>query len=100
MDRPGDRLSFLAWRRTSAFDFRVLVLAPGAQRAYEEAEWRDALVVLESGDLDLESLGGSRHHFRRGDVLWLSGLPLRALHNHGTEPTLLVAVSRRAAGAP
>jgi hypothetical protein len=91
MLRPGDRLS----RPVPAFDIRVVVLAPGGERAYEEAEWRDALVVLERGDIDLESLGGSRHHFRSGAVLWLSGLPLRALHNYGPAPALLVAVSRR-----
>jgi hypothetical protein len=28
-------------------------------------------------------------------VLWLVGQPLRALHNRGREPALLVAVSRR-----
>jgi hypothetical protein len=91
MDRPGDRLS----RLVPSFDIRVVVLVPGAERPYEESEWRDALVVLETGDIDLESVGGSRHHFRSGDVLWLSGLPLRALHNYGPEPALLVAVSRR-----
>jgi hypothetical protein len=26
--------------------------------------------------------------------LWLAGLPLHALHNHGDEPAVLVAVSR------
>ena len=91
MDRPGDRLS----RLVPSFDIRVVVLVPGAERPYEESEWRDALVVLETGDIDLESVGGSRHRFRSGDVLWLSGLPLRALHNYGPEPALLVAVSRR-----
>jgi hypothetical protein len=91
MDRPGDRLS----RLLPAFDVRVVVVVPGGERAYEESEWRDALVVVETGDIDLESVGGSRHHFRSGDVLWLSGLPLRALHNYGPEPALLVAVSRR-----
>lgn len=95
MDRPGDRLSFLARRLVPAFDLRVVVLAPGGERAYEEAEWRDALVVLERGEIDLESLAGSRHHVRSGAVLWLSGLPLRALHNYGPAPALLVAVSRR-----
>jgi hypothetical protein len=95
MLRPGDRLSFLARPLAPVFDIRVVVLAPGGKRAYEEAEWRDALVVLERGEIDLESLGGGRHHFRSGAVLWLSGLPLRALHNFGAEPALLMAVSRR-----
>jgi hypothetical protein len=33
--------------------------------------------------------------FGPGSVLWLFGLSLRALHNRGTEPALVVAVSRR-----
>ena len=31
----------------------------------------------------------------RGAVLWLVGLPLRALHNVGRHPAVIVAVSRR-----
>jgi hypothetical protein len=31
----------------------------------------------------------------RGATLWLAGAPLRALRNRGTEPAVLVAVSRR-----
>ena len=38
---------------------------------------------------------GSRLRLERGTVLWLVGLPLRALHNGGVEAALLLAVSRR-----
>jgi quercetin dioxygenase-like cupin family protein len=76
------------------FQIRRIVVAPGAERAYDEAEWRDALVVVEAGGLELESRSGSSRGFRRGDVLWLIGLPLRALRNRGAVPTVLVAVSR------
>lgn len=79
-----------------AGDFRIrrIVVAPGAERRYDEAEWRDALVVVESGRLELECSGGSSRAFRRGDVLWLIGLPLRVLRNRGAVPTVLVVVSR------
>ena len=79
-----------------ASDFRIrrIVVAPGAERAYDEAEWRDAIVVVESGRLELECSGGTSRGFRRGDVLWLIGLPLRALRNRGAVPTVLVVVSR------
>jgi len=93
--RGRDRLSFLGRRCSPSFEVRVVAVAAGRERAYDEAEWRDALVVLERGEIELECLGGSRQRFRRGDVLWLVGLPLRALHNPGCEPALLVAVSRR-----
>ena len=70
-------------------------------RVYDEAEWRDAIVVVERGEVDLECREGGHWRFRRGDALWLVGLPLRAIHNCGREPALLVAVSRaRTPGSP
>jgi predicted dithiol-disulfide oxidoreductase (DUF899 family) len=77
------------------FAFRTIAVAPGGRRAYDEAEWRDALVVVEHGEIELECLSGRRRRFARGDLLWLTGLPLRALHNSGTEPALLAAISRQ-----
>jgi hypothetical protein len=80
---------------TASFQVRVVTVAAGSERAYDEAEWRDALVIVEWGEIEIECLGGSRHTFRRGDVLWLTGLPLRVLRNHGPAPAALKAVSRR-----
>jgi hypothetical protein len=91
----GDRLSFLGRRIPPAFELRVVAVAPGRDRAYREAEWRDAIVIVERGQIELESSRGGRRCFGRGDVLWLIGLPLRALHNPGRAPALLVAISRR-----
>ena len=76
------------------FDVRRVVVAPGTARRFVESEWRDAIVVVESGWLELESSSGSRRRFGRGDVLWLIDLPLRALHAYGRTPTVLIAVSR------
>jgi quercetin dioxygenase-like cupin family protein len=78
-----------------AFDVRAVAVAPGRERAYDEAEWRDAIVSVTCGEIELECSGGGRHCLRTGDVLWLAGLPVLALRNHGPEPALLVAVSRR-----
>jgi quercetin dioxygenase-like cupin family protein len=77
------------------FVLRAVAVAPGCERAYDEAEWRDAIVSVARGEIELECFSGLRHRLRAGDVLWLAGLPVRALHNHGLEPALLVAVSRR-----
>jgi hypothetical protein len=77
------------------FALRAVAVAPGCERAYDEAEWRDAIVAVSRGEIELEGLGGSSHCFKCGDVLWLAGLPLRALRNRGPEPALLIAVSRR-----
>ncbi len=74
---------------------RAIAVAPGCRRVYDEAEWRDAIVLVRRGEIELESLSGTSHRFRRDDLFWLTGLPLRALHNRGREPALLVAVSRR-----
>jgi len=95
MREPDGRLSFLGTRLEPGFELRALAVAAGREHAYREAEWRDALVVVERGAIDLDCLGGARRRFGRGDVLCLVGLPLRALHNRGAEPALLVAVSRR-----
>jgi hypothetical protein len=87
-------LSFAGRTLPRAFTRVETALAPCDRRAYDEAEWRDALVVVERGEIELECLSGARHVLRQGAVLWLTGLPLRALHNRGSSPALLVAVSR------
>ncbi|MEA2565350.1 MAG: hypothetical protein QOD49_527, partial [Actinomycetota bacterium] len=53
------------------------------------------LIVLQSGEIELESLAGHWEHLQSGAIFWLAGLPLRCLHNPGQEPTVLVAISRR-----
>ena len=85
---------FLGRRVPAEFDVRRVVVAPGAERPFDEAEWRDAIVVVESGRIELVCRSGSRWRFRRGDVLWLCGLPLQALHNRGRAPTVLIVVAR------
>lgn len=88
-------LSFACKRVPPAFELRFVRMDPGCRRPYDPAEWADALVVVEEGQLELECLQGGRRCFRRGDVVWLARLPLRALHNPGSLPLLLSAVSRR-----
>lgn len=76
------------------FEVRAVEVEPGGHRIYHEGEWSDALVAVARGEIELECQNGVGPRFRRGDLLWLAGLPLRALHNPGREPALLVAVSR------
>jgi hypothetical protein len=78
------------------FELRAVWVEAGGDRIYNEAEWRDALVVVARGEIELECRGGSRHRLVLGDVVWLSGLPLRAIHNRRPERALLVAISRSA----
>jgi effector-binding domain-containing protein len=88
-------LSFLHGPLPAAFRRRVVVVEPGGRRAYDGAEWRDELVVVERGRLDLECHNGGTRSFPTGAVVCLDRLALRALHNRGADPTVLVAVSRR-----
>ena len=76
------------------FERRVVTLAPGTSRAFDAADWGDALVVLESGEVELEGRAGCRIRLRAGAIFWLAGLPVRCLHNVGPEPAVLVAISR------
>jgi hypothetical protein len=77
------------------FDVRRVVIAPGATQPFVEDEWRDAIVGVESGEVELECSAGGRRCFGPGAVLWLAGLSLCALHACGEAPAVLIAVSRR-----
>jgi hypothetical protein len=88
-------VSFLGRPLPRGFAMRVVVVAAGARRAYDADEWRDAVVVVEFGEIVLEPVAGRAYRFERGDVLWLDRLALVALHNPADEPAVLAAVSRR-----
>ncbi|HEV8297734.1 MAG TPA: hypothetical protein VGQ20_10560 [Acidimicrobiales bacterium] len=78
-----------------AFQRRVVTIDPGGERRYVHAEWRDAIVLVERGTVELEGVSGRRFRFGRGAILCLVDVPLRALHNVGPEPVALVAIARR-----
>ncbi|HEX6470839.1 MAG TPA: hypothetical protein VF069_17190 [Streptosporangiaceae bacterium] len=86
--------SLVHGRLPPRFERRTVVIAPGRTLAYDESEWRDAIVVVHRGQVELRAGGDGRRRFGRGDILWLDGLSIRGLHNPGTEPAVLVAVSR------
>jgi hypothetical protein len=83
--------------RLTTMDFlrRTVTLPAGGERVYDAAEWDDALVIVVQGVLELEGLSGRRWRFPCGAMLWLTDLPVRALHNPGEETARLCAVSRR-----
>jgi len=78
----------------NGFERRLLRLEPGCERLYDPAEWEDELVIVVCGELHLEGESGNRWNFRKGAIIWLQELPLRALHNPTGETTILMAVSR------
>lgn len=87
-------VSLLASPVPPSFELRVIAVAPGDVRAFVEAEWRDALVVVEHGEIELEGVSGERVSVGPGAALWLVGLSLRALRNRGRDLAVLSAVSR------
>jgi hypothetical protein len=90
-----EMLPFLDRRPHPAFQLRRFALGPGKRHAYDPREWQDSLVVIERGEVELECISGACRTFKGGVVLWLAGLPLRAIHNHGNDTALLVGVRRR-----
>lgn len=99
MDDLDDRLSFLEPPLPPGFRVRVVALAPGEELLYREEDWRDAMVVVERGNVFLICLRGGRRRFRAGDLLWLLGLPLHAVANPGPDEATLLAVSRSGVGS-
>lgn len=78
-----------------AFVRRTLTIPPGTRRPAADADWPDAIVLVARGAVDVECAGGESRRFASGDLIWVRGLPLRALHNRGPGDAVLVAVSRR-----
>lgn len=76
------------------FQRNVVRLDAGCSRPYDQAEWEDALVIVTVGVIELVGLSGRHWRFPRGAMLWLTDLPLAAIHNPGEEAAELAAVSR------
>lgn len=96
----SEPVTFLGRQLGPSFRARVVTIAAGGLLPYVESDWRDALVVVETGEVQLECREGGRRRFGSGDVLWLTGLGLVAVRNHGEVEAVLVAVSRRQAPEP
>ena len=94
--RPRD-IGILNGQLPAAFERREITLDPGAEWLYSEDDryWRDAMVIVEEGEIELVGLCGTRKHLGTGSMLWFAGMPLRALYNPRREAALLVAVARR-----
>jgi FAD/FMN-containing dehydrogenase len=89
----GDRLSVEAHAK-KGFERHVVVIAPGAERPIVDAEWRDRLIVVEAGEVELECRGGARARFVRGDVLFVDGLSVCLIRSTGRVPAVLGTVAR------
>jgi hypothetical protein len=79
----------------SRFRRRRVTIAPGTSWPYDSDEWEDALVVVDAGPITAETLCGRMLPFATGAIIWLVDLPVAALHNHGLDPAVVVAITRR-----
>jgi hypothetical protein len=84
----------------SGFERRLVRLEPGSELHYVESEWLDELVIVVCGTLELEGRSGRRWVFRKGSIIWLQELPLRAICNPTGATTILMAVSRPISSQP
>ena len=80
------------------FARRVVAIEPGDELPFVAADWRDAIVLVQGGPLELGCHAGGWRRFDAGAVLCLDGLALRVLRNPGPAAIRVVAVSRRAGG--
>ena len=78
----------------SGFECRAILVEPGGDRIYHDPEWRDALVVVARGEIELEWRDGRRCRLASGETLRLVGLPLRWIYNDGAETAHLAGRSR------
>ena len=90
-----DPLSFSGRALPAFCELRLVRVEPGCEHPFVEDEWSDAIVVVEEGQIDIECVEGGVRQFPQGAILFLAGLPLRALVNRGAVPAVLSAVSRR-----
>jgi hypothetical protein len=96
-DEDSGRISFVGRKLPDRFAVRHVTIEAGCERPYLAIEWAGALVVLEVGELEVECMRGTRSRFVSGALLFFDSLPLKTLHNPGTECVLLIAVSRKLA---
>ena len=87
-------LDRLARGLSAHFGKRTIELAAASAFAYVEPNWRDAIVFVACGEVEVECASGERARFREGDILCLVSLHVRLLRNTGTAPAHLLAISR------
>ena len=85
----------LAVGTSPTFATAVVTLEPGRVLPYDEAAWHGAIVFITTGEIELVCDSGALHVFGHGNILWLEGLPLRALRNSGPTTARLLTISRR-----
>ena len=76
------------------FRRRVVDLAPDEELPIGAGAWRDAIVFLKNGEVEVECNAGECRRFEAGAVLCLVP-PVSLLRNCGRDRAQLIAISRR-----
>ncbi len=76
----------------TGFRRSVIRLAPGAFLSCSDPSWRDALLVLGQGEIEVRTPDGSTGRFSTGAVIAVADIPLSVVHAVGLEPAVLAAV--------
>ena len=84
-------------RRSADYTRSVVELLPGEELRVDSARWRDALVFVTAGEIELRCESGQRRCFARGAILCLMPT-VRLIRNGGDAPARLIAVARRRSG--
>lgn len=85
----------LARTPSTALIKHIVELAVGEVLAVDAASWRDAIVFVTAGEIDVECVGGGRRRFGDGDIVCFARVSVRALHNCGRGEARLLVVCRR-----
>jgi hypothetical protein len=67
--RDGERISFLGRQLPAGFAVSQVTIPAASERAYAHRDWVGALVVVETGQIEVECLSGRRASFASGAVL-------------------------------
>jgi len=97
LDNDQRPLDLLGTCRSGRIEVSIRILDAGTETAYHPDDWKDSIVEIEAGAVEIETRDGQAVAFQAGDVFWLAGLPVRALHNRGDIPAVLVTATRRRA---
>jgi hypothetical protein len=85
-------------RGSLRFRKRVIELGGDEELRVDDERWRDAIVFLQRGEVELECSAGVRRRFAAGAVLCLLP-PVRVVRNRAGEPARMIAISRRTKGS-
>ena len=72
-------------------------LAPGQELLLDAAAWREAILFVTAGEIEVQCGSGQRRRFAREAILCVAPT-VRLLRNGGNEPARLIAISRRVGG--